>query len=349
MAAAWLIGLSILMPRIVFSQSTRARAAAAAAAYFLAASLPAISVWKVFAPDQPEEGVLIWLSASAILTIPWTLLWSHDRAQRIWRIPMVLLLSTLPPIGLIGWASPLTAAGILLPGTGLLGLAATSLLPVYPKAGAAAALIANLAFTPPSIPSWVTALNTSELNDRFAKEECARAAIHAGKVKLSVLPEGAVPRWTEATEAFWSPTIEHLQQTHRTALVGAGLPIPSSNQFKNAIIVIGEWKASPYQQRIPIPVGMWKPFSPAEGVPLNLAGPGTLQLGPHRLAVLICYEQLLVWPILHSAFERPTLIVGVSNAAWTSHTNIPAAQEACLKAWSRLFGIPFVSAVNTLN
>jgi len=94
---------------------------------------------------------------------------------------------------------------------------------------------------------------------------------------------------------------------------------------------------------------MWKPFSPAEGVPLNLAGPGTLQLGPHRLAVLICYEQLLVWPILHSAFERPTLIVGVSNAAWTSHTNIPAAQEACLRAWSRLFGIPFVSAVNALN
>ena len=91
---------------------------------------------------------------------------------------------------------------------------------------------------------------------------------------------------------------------------------------------------------------MWKPFGPADGVPLNLTGPGTLKVGQHRLAVLICYEQLLVWPMVHSALESPTLIVGISNATWTKHTYIPAAQEACLKAWSRLFGIPYVSAIN---
>jgi hypothetical protein len=51
--------------------------------------------------------------------------------------------------------------------------------------------------------------------------------------------------------------------------------------------------------------------------------------------------------MVHSALEKPTLIVGISNANWTSHTYIPAAQEACLQVWSRLFGIPYLSATNT--
>jgi hypothetical protein len=50
--------------------------------------------------------------------------------------------------------------------------------------------------------------------------------------------------------------------------------------------------------------------------------------------------------MLQSALEKPTLIVGISNATWTKQTNIPAAQEACLKAWCRLFGIPYISAIN---
>ncbi|WP_155121377.1 hypothetical protein [Bryobacter aggregatus] len=111
------------------------------------------------------------------------------------------------------------------------------------------------------------------------------------------------------------------------------------------MVAIGEWKTKPFDQHIPLPLGMWNPFGPADGVPLNVTGPGTMQIGPHKLAILICYEQLLVWPMLQSAWENPTLIVGISNATWTSQTNIPAAQETSLKAWSRLFGIPYVSAI----
>lgn len=350
-AIAWrgslpLIGLSILLPWLVFRQDTRTKATCTAAAYFLAASMPAVSVLKAFAPDQPAQGVLIWAMASAILTLPWALLWNANRSQHFWRIPAALAISILPPIGLIGWASPLAAAGVLLPGTGFAGLAATSLAPIYPKLAATAILITNLVFHASTAPIGITAINTTEIPERYAKEESARTSIHSSKAQLVILPEDAVHRWTEATEAFWGPTIEHLHQEHRTALIGAGIPIPGSTEFKNTAITVGEWQTKPFEQRIPIPIGMWKPFGPADGVPLNLTGPGALQVGPHRLAILICYEQLLVWPILQSALEKPTLIVGISNATWTKQTNIPAAQEACLKAWSLLFGIPFVSAVN---
>ena len=344
MAPSW-IALSAFMPWIVFRQRTRPRASVAAFTYFAAASAPI--PWLT---EDPATGIGLLITASAVLTAPWMVLWSEDGAQRFWRIPAALFFSAIPPIGVIGWASPLTAAGLLYPGTGLVGLAATALTeaiwPVHPKAIAAAILAANLLYVPPAQPPEIKALNTADRPDTFQKEESARQAGHNSTASLTILPEGAVRRWTEATEAYWADTINHLKTTKRTALIGAGRPIPGSDEFNNSVLTIGASPAPRFDQRIPIPVGMWKPLGPADGVPLNLTGPGTLNVGQHRLALLICYEQLLVWPMVHSALESPTLIVGISNATWTKDTYIPAAQEACLQAWSRLFGIPYVSAVN---
>lgn len=344
MAPAW-IALSALMPWIVFRQRTRTRAAIAALTYFTAASAPTPWITENTAP-----GIALLITASAVLTAPWIALWNEDCAERFWRIPAALILSAIPPIGIINWASPLTAAGLLFPGTGLAGLAATALAeaiwPVHPKAIAAAILAANLLYVAPAPPKGIRAHDTVDSPDKFLKEESARKEVHHSNSDLTILPEGAVHRWTEATEVYWADTISHLKDTERTALIGAGLPIPRSDEFNNSVLTIGARTGPRFDQRIPIPVGMWKPFGPADGVPLNLTGPGTLNVGEHRLAILICYEQLLVWPMVHSALESPTLIVGISNVTWTKHTYIPAAQEACLQAWSRLFGIPYISAVN---
>jgi hypothetical protein len=79
---------------------------------------------------------------------------------------------------------------------------------------------------------------------------------------------------------------------------------------------------------------------------LRLHGPGTIDIAGERVAFLICYEQLLVWPILQSAIERPTLIVGMANQYWVRNTNIPAAQRASMKAWARLFALPLLISEN---
>jgi len=354
-AVAWrgpmpMLGITVLIPWMIFRESTRPRATALALAYYLAASFPAVTVSQAFEPNNSEQGWLVWLTASAILALPWAVFWNPDSAQRLWRCPAALVLSAIPPFGLIGWASPLTSAGVLFPGTGFLGLIATALIPTVwtarPLLLISVVAVANLIYSPTSSPSDIKVVNTKESPDLFQREEAARAAIDFAQSNLVILPEGTVRRWTEATEDFWSPTIQHLRASHRTALIGVGVPVVNSQEFHNSIIAIGASKAA-FDQRIPIPIGMWKPFGPADGVPLNLTGPGTLQIGPHRLAILICYEQLLVLPILQSALEKPSLIVGISNAAWTRHTIIPAAQQACLSAWSRLFGIPYLSAVNS--
>ena len=63
---------------------------------------------------------------------------------------------------------------------------------------------------------------------------------------------------------------------------------------------------------------MWNPFQPQGGVALNLLGPGTVDVGGQRAAILICYEQLLTWPMLRSAIEKPTILIAISNEAWTA-------------------------------
>ena len=57
---------------------------------------------------------------------------------------------------------------------------------------------------------------------------------------------------------------------------------------------------------------MWNPFQPQGGVALNLLGPGTVDVGGQRAAILICYEQLLTWPMLRSAAEKPTILIAIS-------------------------------------
>jgi hypothetical protein len=66
-----------------------------------------------------------------------------------------------------------------------------------------------------------------------------------------------------------------------------------------------------------------------------------------KVAPLICYEQLLVWPILHSMLRDPEVIAAAGDGWWTAGTSIVPIQRAATQAWARLFGIPLVMSFNT--
>jgi apolipoprotein N-acyltransferase len=72
-----------------------------------------------------------------------------------------------------------------------------------------------------------------------------------------------------------------------------------------------------------------------------------MDVAGQRAAILICYEQLLAWPMLGSAIEKPTILIAISNEAWTASTNVPRVQHTCVRAWARLFGLPVISAINS--
>jgi hypothetical protein len=129
-------------------------------------------------------------------------------------------------------------------------------------------------------------------------------------------------------------------------LVGAHVSEKSGSHSLNAIIIRGAQGNDEFLQRIPIPVGMWIPFS-QDGVPLRLGGPGTMEIGGRKVAVLICYEDLLTWPVATSFIHRPTVLLGIANDYWARTTTVPAIQRACLASWARLFGVPMLWAENS--
>jgi hypothetical protein len=113
--------------------------------------------------------------------------------------------------------------------------------------------------------------------------------------------------------------------------------------YRNIVLQIGP-KIDMIDQRIPVPIGMWKPFARG-GVRVHPMLSGMAHVGTERAAVLICYEQLLAWPAAVSTLWNPTLALGVAKDASVRQTPIPALQHAYLRAWARLWGVPIVSAV----
>jgi hypothetical protein len=353
------------MPVVVSMQRTRRAAFSTAFAYYAAAAWPLLPGAKAFFGAQIgwPESTLIWLTSAYLLALPYGIFRTSRLRFRPVGILCALLVTTVPPLGVIGWASPLTAAGVLFPGAAWLGLAATaalcSLLGAFPRLIAARmaafVLIAHVAYHEPIPPSGWQAVDThfgagfdpaNPLREFQAAESIQLTALESDHTVL-VFPEMVVHRWTEVTDTFWEATLSRLRQEGRSVLIGAGLPMNGSRSYLNGVIVRGSCSSPPFIQRIPVPLAMWKPLLPTEGVPLRLWSRGTLTIGDQRAAILICYEQLLTWPMLTSALEHPTMVIGIANNHWAAGTPIPAVQRSCLRAWSRLFRLPFLSASNT--
>jgi hypothetical protein len=360
-----LLPLSVVFPPLAMTQPHRTGAAAVALVYYGVASFPVIQISSDYlGRGDARVGMLLWASGSAILAMPWIAFWHRDRDQIAWRLPTALLVGTVPPIGIIGWASPLISAGFLFPGCGWFGVLMLVLTCVaialrawnVVVTVAAASLIANLSYEGPHPPRsvWVGvntefgSIHTSDdpITEFAVAEQIQRMAldIHG---RVIVFPELVVRLWSDATEIFWRSSLDKLRTRGSTLLIGARSPsAASADEYRNAVIIRGADDSPQFDERIPVPVAMWKPWGGKDRVPLNLFGAPTVELAYERAAILICYEQLLPWSYMSAFWHRPTLVVGLSNATWTKATVVPRNQGAALQAWSRLFGVSVVSATN---
>jgi apolipoprotein N-acyltransferase len=364
------IPFSLFAPILLYRTQSRRQAFATLFFYYLGASWPLIPGANTFFGTRASvlEGIFLCSGAATLLAIPAALLFTRNITKLPFSITGMFLLSALPPLGIIGWGSPFLSAGALFPGTAWFGiiliLAFIPLLARFPLRTAATAailaLVANSFYRTPTLPAGWQAINTQfggagqgdpDFLAEFSAHEQMRETITQSNARLLLFPEHVVTQWNEATEAFWRESLESLAKRHGTLLIGAGLPRSRGPHFTlvgryyNALIAKHQETQTIYYQRIPVPFAMWKPFTD-DGVPVNLFGPGTIPVENQRAAVLICYEQLLVWPFLSSAFERPTVLITAANDYWAKRTPIPKIQEASAASWARLFGLPLLSAVN---
>ncbi|MGF9566876.1 conjugal transfer protein TraB [Neorhizobium sp. BT27B] len=361
-----LLPLAAVFPLLWSLAPARPQAAAVSAAYFLAASrgLP-LGAANFYASDI-LPGLLLWLVASASFVTVHSLAWT-GRAG--WRRPLrytaACAAMAVPPFGILGWAHPITAAGILFPGWGWWGLAAMAaglgVLTMRHRPAVATAMTglwlwSAAGWTMPALPpSWIGVdLQLGASLGRDAGLERQRELIQIARAHppgtTIVMPESALGFWTPTVGRFWQ---KGLAGTDVTVIAGAAIIVPHG--YDNVLVKISaEGSEVLYRERMPVPGAMWQPWrgwtgdgnDDGGGARADFFANPVVDFGNAKVAPMICYEQLLVWPILQSAIHRPEAIVAVGNGWWTAGTSIIGIQRASSEAWARLFALPLVISFN---
>jgi len=365
------IPLSLGAPMLIYYAKSRSHAYASMFAYYALASWPIVPGAHAFfgLKGTPLIGLVLCVAAAALLALPWGLFFASRPTRSAFYVPLCILIAAVPPLGILGWASPLLSAGVLFPGSKWLGLALIvtflSAFRFRPTASVACLVVCALLFQfryiQPQVPAGWEAVNTTyggagqgdpDFETEYNTHQSIQTIIRESRAAVLLFPEHVVMHWNDSTDAFWQDTLAPLAAEHRTVLIGAGInprdgtgrPF-GANRYLNVLIARGEENATLYQQRIPVPIAMWKAFG-EDGVPISPFGLGTIRIHDQSAAVLICYEQLLVWPFVSSALERPTIVLTSANDYWAKGTRIPAIQQASTASWARLFGLPVLSASN---
>jgi len=368
-SSAWLWGgsslvgpaLSLSLPLLVSRLPTPRQRIAVAMAYYMVGGWPIIDAvmgyWGAF---QAGTGVAAWLGASALLALPWGL------PPKPGGMLAALLLTALPPLGVIGWLSPLTASGVLFPGTGWLGVLGISLLvtfmatplplrarwrrvamgAVLTGAIAANAMAANGNMDWPASPhGWVavqTRIRPGD-GDILAEIQNNQAVIAEGLrqgagTRVVVFPEAILQDWYAGTRAQFTAAVPPGQ----VWLLGlqAGL--------RDAVVRVEHGHAD--VEPVAVSAGLllggdWQPWNPRSLRPAWWQH--VFVQDGQRVWAAICVEQVQPWTWLEALWQQPTLILAQSNVWWAApESAAPRIQEASTRAWVRLMGVPVVVAVN---
>lgn len=359
-----LLPVAFTFPVLWALARTRLTAAVVSAGYFLAASrgLPQ-GVASYYSSDL-LPGLLLWLCAAAGFVIVHTVLWTKKTGARPYHYLLAAVLMAVPPFGITGWAHPITATGVLFPGWGWCGLAATTagLMGLVTRMWPAAAIVlagfwigSAATWDQPRLPkSWQgidLEMGASLGRDATLRRHRDLIAMVAdrgsGGARTIVLPESALGFWSPTVERLW---VRALRGTDATVISGA--TVVDAGGYDNVLIVIsGDGARLLYRERMPVPGAMWQPWRPlfgeSGGARVHFFANPVVTVADRRAAPLICYEQLIVWPFLHSMFDDPDVVIAVGNGWWTQGTSIVAIQRASTQAWAHLFDIPVILSFNT--
>ena len=334
----------LLVVAVILAQSCLQRFLTALAYYAVGSVSMVGAVAGYWGSDHAGIGVLACVAASTALATPWAL-------ASGWRGTLTaLVLTALPPLGLIGWLSPLTAAGVLFPGMGWVGL--TLLLAVVvgitkPRIAwlaplGAIALAANLVYTPPALPLGWVGVDTSIQPARGSVLASIRnnqailstALVQGHGAKVVVLPEAVIDGWLPGTRRQFAGAVPSGQLW----LVGAQIRFNSVVVVKNANAFV-----SPLINAAALlPGGNWSPGG---------LQPAWWQTAPvvdgKRIWASVCIEQVLPWTWFEAMTARPDVVLAISNQWWADKTSsAPGIQTSSTRAWARLMGVPVVSAIN---
>lgn len=358
-----LIPIACTFPWIWSSVSNRLTAALVSAGYFLAASRGLPEGLAAFYGADLLPGLLLWLAASTSFVAIHTMFCTALPRHRPFCYLLVAVLMAMPPFGITGWAHPVTAAGVLFPGWGWWGLAAMT----ASLMGLASRLRPAVAIALASVWLWSAASWTDrELPENWRGVDLELGASLGRETDLKrqhdliatvlresvdgtrfvILPESTLGFWTEAVERLWRRALSDSSLT-----VLAGATVIETAGYDNVIVALTkDGGRILYRERMPVPGSMWQPwlslFGKSGGARADFFANPVVWIDNWGVAPLICYEQLIVWPVLQSMLHDPDIIIAIGNGWWTGESSIVAVQRAATFAWARLFDRPVVISFN---
>lgn len=346
--------------------------------YYIVALTPVEHAMSAFfAPSGLFTPMAVWLTCTLLLMLPYVCC-SFIRQPGVgWVI--AVLLTALPPLGIIGLESPLFAATAVFPASGVWGLLATVVFQaglaswmvrsrwLFPAAGigviavSAVCLVLTATHPQPSLnPRHWSALQTDLGPTPSTTAEWIQRQTTLSRLidrRLSKLPHGSVLLTPEDITGTWSPfsglylagVARHAKQFHDTVLLGATLPL-EHHLVADSLMLLGASQGI-VSARQPIPIGEWNPFSSARyRYSLRLWDFGPAMIAGKPAAVVVCYEQMLLWPVVWSWLgggPAPVVIVAPGNHGWArTAPSIAVIQRNAILSMGRLFGVPVLMADN---
>ena len=311
------------------------------------------------------------------MSIPWLSAYSKNRnlSNILTRTLLLTLLLFVPPLGYFIWMQPITCAGILFPGFGWLGFSLTILLMLkfvalrfsqslssstkkclifMTTAMLLLSLYANLNYQTPLAPKSWLAINTHlgpapQNYFNLAKREftliaLAAQALNHGK-KVIILPENIAANWLPGTQSQWQAVTQEARNQNANIILGTQLDYQDQSH-DNVLMVLGKAANHIYPARQPMPLGLWRPWS-KNSYRIHWFSSGKFSLQGHVVAYLICYEDMVPWPIFSSWISKPypDLIISPANQ-WFAMPSGYLKQQNIMLANARLFKLPILTAVN---
>jgi apolipoprotein N-acyltransferase len=376
-----LAGLWSLAPLLWLESESRRSGFLTVFAFYLAFSRGIVPGAAIFFRDGSlVRAFLLWVSSAFLLALPWGLLWSASDRKKAFSVIPAVISSIPPPLGLIGWGNPLTAAGLFFPGAGWFGLALMLMLYVAAtlsrklRRGFFVVVLLVVPFLSVPVPAervtlhddvTILGLDTSfgrmasgsgDFDAQYERERVIFRAIKErernGELEsadIVVLPETIVGRMNPSVRQRWERFFEPFAAKGRIFIAGAEIPGDGGMRYDNAMVSFeGRGRFQAAMQRFPVPFSMYAPFS-GTGANAYLSSWGeisTMNVKGQRLGVLVCYEQFLTWPFLTLLSQKPDVIVAPSNLWWCKDTSLPGIQAATVRLWAALFRVPVIASVN---
>lgn len=341
----------VLLPCLVVASHSRREAFVNMAAYFSAAAsiLPQALIDFDGSKSEPVA-VLTFVGVVGLMAGLWTLSWVESFRLRVRNTVLTSLILAIPPIGVIGVMNPISGLGALFPGTGLLGITLfiTGAYLISTNRGTAAGLVfaglllLNLGSPQSKKKSLWKGVSTaySLANQNTPYDSYVRL--------LSELPGHRFEEHLAFSESFLkgvepAQVAEILAQKTRAESAIFGL---EPSRGANALLYVGRGgETRMYLQRQPIPLTMWNPLADNHYA-ANWSSNPVISVQGRVIAPLICYESLLVWPIVASVFSGANTIVTISNVKWDTSKKISRLLRSVNQNWAQLFDIPLTIAIN---